>query len=180
MLSSLIFLRGLAMDLKHREAPSPRVATVRAFARPGRDRAGLLARIVPEFEAACALAARCGLSGNQMVLSAARAVSRTHGLDPLTLLGIDGLEGAAPHFAPGQLGRHLGRTAREVNAELERLGLQLRIDGTWAPTAEGRAHSVLVDIGKQHSDGAPVTQVRWRLSVLALLDPDDILAADLA
>jgi len=36
---------------------------------------------------------------------------------------------------------------------------------------------VLVDVGKQHSDGAPVTQVRWRLSVLPLLDPADLLAA---
>jgi|GEM_PF-5976471 hypothetical protein len=167
------------MELKPRtEVPRSAVPLHRAFAlRSSRVQAGPLGRLLPEFEAACAIAARCGLSGNQLLLSAARAVARTHGLDPLQLLGLHGLEGDAPHFAAGQLGRHLGKTAREVNADLERLGLQVRIDGVWTPTAEGRAHAVLVDVGKQHSDGAPVTQVRWRLSVLPLLDPADLLAA---
>lgn len=139
--------------------------------------AGPMAELLPEFDAAHRLALRCGLSGNQAVLSACRAVARTSGLDVMQLLGIEGLRTPDVHFAPGQLGRHLGLPAREVNLKLAALGLQVRVDSVWAPTAEGRLHAVVLDVGKHHGDGAPVTQVRWKLSVLPLLAPDDLLAA---
>lgn len=169
------------MDLSqagsHRSVTPPRRSLVTPAARRN---GGPLARLLPEFEAACALAARCGLTGNQLVLSASRAVARTHGLDPLQLLGMTGLPGGEIHLSPSELGRHLKMTPRQVNAELERLGLQVRVEGIWSPTVEGRPHAVVVDVGKQHSDGAPVTQVRWRLSVIRFLDPTDLIAASCA
>lgn len=137
---------------------------------------GPMAGLLSEFDAAHRLAVRCGLSGNQAVLSACRAVARTSGLDPLQLLGVDGLRAPDVHFAPSQFGRHLGISARQVNLKLASLGLQARLDDTWVPTAKGRDHAVVLDVGKHHGDGAPVTQLRWKLSVLTLLAPDDLLA----
>lgn len=150
-----------------------RNATVRPL-RAAPDEGGTMVGLLTEFDAAHRLAVRCGLSGNQAVLSACRAVARTTGMNPLQLLGVDGLRAPDVHFAPGQLGRHLGIPAREVNLKLLSLGLQQRVDTAWVPTAEGRVHAVVLDVGKQHGDGAPVTQVRWKLSVLPLLAPRDL------
>lgn len=135
-----------------------------------------IAKLLSEFEAACALAARCGLSGNQLVLSACRAVSKTSGVDPMQLLGLSGLEGASVHVSPRQLGRHLGMSARDVNLRLAGLGMQERISGTWVPTAAGQDHAVVLDVGKHHGNGTPVTQLRWKLTILSVLDPADMLA----
>ncbi|MCD9046879.1 hypothetical protein [Luteimonas sp. MHLX1A] len=137
-----------------------------------------IASLLPEFAAARALAVQCGLDGNQAILSAARAVQRTSGIDPVALLGVVGLRSDDVHFSATELGRHLGQTAREVNQRLAELGLQQRVGATWSPTHEGRQHAVVLDVGKQHGDGAPVTQLRWRVSVLGLLRPNDLLATD--
>src|SRR5690625_1525513 len=168
-------------------APVPLMFLSSSGARPGhlkaqaswkaKDATTSIADVLSEFDAACALAARCGLSGNQLLLSASRAVAKTSGVDPLQLLGVTGLEGAHVHFTPRQLGRHLGMTAREVNLRLFSLGMQDRISGTWVPTEAGTEHAVLLDVGKHHGDGTPVTQLRWKLSILSVLDPADMLAA---
>lgn len=134
-----------------------------------------IASLLPEFAAARSLAVQCGLDGNQAILSAARAVQRTSGIDPVALLGVVGLRSDDVHFSATDLGRHLGQTAREVNQLLAELGLQQRVGATWSPTLNGRQHSVVLDVGKQHGDGAPVTQLRWRVSALAFLRPDDLL-----
>lgn len=137
---------------------------------------GPIAQLAAEFEAACSLAERCGLSGNQALLSAARAVAKTSGVDPIQLLGLTGLRGEQAHFSPRELGRHLGITAREVNLRLADLGLQRRVDATWVPTVVGRPFAVVLDVGKHHGDGAPVTQLRWTVGVLSKLDPGDLLS----
>lgn len=134
-----------------------------------------IATLLPEFTAARALAVQCGLDGNQAILSAARAVHRTSGVDPVQLLGVVGLEAEDVHFSVTELGRHLGKNAREVNLQLTDLGLQERIGATLRPTNEGRDHAVLLDVGKQHTDGSPITQLRWKMSVLPLLEPNDLL-----
>jgi len=137
---------------------------------------GPLAQLVAEFDAACALAVRCGLSGNQAILSASRAVAKTSGQDPIRLLGITGLRAEHVHISPRELGQHLGLTAREVNNRLSEAGMQRRIGGAWVPTPAGREHAVILDVGKSHGDGSPVTQVRWTVGVLAALDPGDMFA----
>ncbi len=146
------------------------------MAEAARDRhRGPIAHLAAEFEAACGLAERCGLSGNQALLSAARAVAKTSGVDPIQLLGLTGLRGEQAHFSARELGRHLGITAREVNLRLAEIGLQRRVDTTWVPTAAGQPFAVILDVGKHHSDGAPVTQLRWTMGVLSKLDPGDLL-----
>ena len=73
---ALSLIRGIERDLPLANLPTAK-----------------LSEIEPEFAAACRLAERFGLKGNQVLLSAARAVRLISGIDPTELLGMDGLGG---------------------------------------------------------------------------------------
>lgn len=137
-----------------------------------------LSDIEPEFAAACRLAERFGLKGNQVLLSAARAVRLTSGIDPTELLGMDGLvvDTGARHYTPSQLGRLLGTSGRTFNQLLSDRGLQERLMGNWVATEKGRQHSVLVDTAKKHNNGQPIQQLRWLESVVDVLPQRQLLS----
>lgn len=130
-----------------------------------------LSDIEPEFAAACRLAERFGLKGNQLLLSAARAVRLMSGVDPTELLGMDGLvvESGVRHYTPTQLGRLLGTSGRNFNQLLVDRGFQERLMGQWVATDQGRPYSVLVDTAKQHNNGQPIQQLRWLETLLTAL-----------
>lgn len=139
-----------------------------------------LSDIEPEFAAACRLAERFGLKGNQLLLSAARAVRLMSGVDPTELLGMDGLvvESGIRHYTPSQLGRLLGTSGRNFNQLLVDRGFQERLMGQWVATDQGRPYSVLVDTAKQHNNGQPIQQLRWLETVVEVLPQGQLLGIE--
>ena len=59
-------------------------------------------------------------------------------------------------------------SAKAVNRVLEAQGLQYRLpNGKWEPTELADEYGyVLLDTNKRHSDGTPVTQLKWSTKVL--------------
>lgn len=169
-------------DLGRHWAPAPIAAAFAASfdtalsVRLVRDEIRSLGTLLSEFEAACELGAQAGLTGNQLSISASQAVAKRHGISPTDLLGIASFEApdSIRHFSPTQLGRHLGITAKELNALLAHNGLQERFASEWVVTAIGKKYAVMVDVGKRHGSGVPVTQLRWRQTVLSVLSPNDL------
>ncbi len=53
-----------------------------------------------------------------------------------------------------------------VNGLLVELGYQERVGSSWVPTAKGSPYAFVSQTGKKHKDGTPVTQVKWKRSVV--------------
>lgn len=128
------------------------------------------------FSAAKRIALDIGLEGNQALLSANRMVKQSIGVDVLELAGTPKLINQAQElsFTPTELATRFNMTAREMNKLLAECGLQHSVEyrkgkKRWELLPEGRAFAVLVDTAKKHSDGAPVTQILWKESVLGEL-----------
>jgi len=74
------------------------------------------------------------------------------------------------YYTPTELGKHIGLSAQKINKLLEMAGLQKRIGDTWEVTPTAKAHYRRFDTMRRHSDGTPVTQVKWANSVLPFLE----------
>lgn len=168
-------------------SPKFHLAVIRAYdamvSEPADDPVPPAARLLPTaadaLKAGMSLAAMFGLEGNQQRLSANRLVMSTVGLDPMQLLGLDGFETDARPLTPTELGQERGISARKMNAALEHAGLQeAKRDGKgsryWVPTDAGAEFAVLLDTGKKHSCGAPVTQLKWKPAVLDRLPTPEV------
>jgi len=168
-------------------SPKFHLAVIRAYdamvSEPADDPVPPAARLLPTaadaLKAGMSLAAMFGLEGNQQRLSANRLVMSTVGLDPMQLLGLDGFETDARPLTPTELGQERGISARKMNAALEHAGLQeAKRDGKgsryWVPTEAGAEFAVLLDTGKRHGSGAPVTQLKWKLAVLDRLPTPEV------
>lgn len=129
--------------------------------------------IQPEFDSACTLASRFGMTGNQLLLSASNAIKRLHGVDPMALIGVTHLvaKDKARHFTPTELGDRLGLSGQKLNRMLCEAGLQEKRDGQWCATSKGEAYAVVLDTNKRHSSGTPVTQLKWLDTVMPLIEP---------
>lgn len=82
--------------------------------------------------------------------------------------------GMLPPAEPGtgtmnatRLGAKVGMTARKVNQKLAELGLQVKENDVWRLTAEGEKHA---DSFIFEANGHQDTQIRWRDSVIELLE----------
>lgn len=136
-----------------------------------------LRSIASEFRAAVAIAKLSGHTGNQAILAGAKAIKVLMGVDPLDLVGATHLisEQQVRHCTPTELGATLGESAQAFNKRLERAGVQEKgTGGAWVSTDAGRPYAILLDTGKQHSDGTPVQQLRWLESVLELFPRHDV------
>lgn len=73
-------------------------------------------------------------------------------------------------LTPTEIGAMLAphMSAKAVNRVLEAQGLQYRLpNGKWEPTKLADEYGyVLLDTNKRHSDGTPVTQLKWSTKVL--------------
>ena len=117
-----------------------------------------------------------GLQGNQLLLYTNKAVEKQTGVAPMALLGITGLVNQEQelHYTATELGKKHSMSANSMNKLLAQVGLQRRFEYAkgkhrWELTPEGRKHGVILDTAKRHSDGTPVQQIRWRESVLQVL-----------
>lgn len=78
------------------------------------------------------------------------------------------------YHTPSVLGDMCGVSATKMNKILEEKGLQKETRDhknklVWMVTEKGKEHSRMFDIGKPHSDGSPIQQIKWSEQVLSLL-----------
>lgn len=108
-----------------------------------------------------------GLVDSQALLSANQVTFKATGVDVLEYFHQKCIP-ANPKgltYNPTELGELLNpvKSARFVNKELARAGLQVNINGKWEPTDKAKLAGVFewTDTGKRHHDGVPVKQLRW-------------------
>lgn len=137
-----------------------------------------LMKVANQFEGAIKIANLLGFKGNQGLLSASRVIEESFGVNPVTLFKA---ELDAPNqnrlMTPTEIGKELERisgrkhSARMVNQALLALGLQTQtaagLEATEAAKSEGLA--VLQDVGKKHSNGTPIQQLKWSREVVEQL-----------
>ena len=114
-----------------------------------------------------------GFEGNQALISADKAVKTLTGYSPMKLIGATHLvaEVQAQMLNATELGKQLSPqlSAVKTNLILAGLGLQVKVEGKWEATEQGKPYSIYLDTSKKHSDGTPVKQLKWYTTVLPLL-----------
>lgn len=136
--------------------------------------AGILAY---QFDGMCRLAKMFGLEGNQALLKADKAVRKLHGTSPIALLEIElKTPGNEALIIPSEMGRLLNPpiSAKKLNRALAAMGLQEKREYKpkafeWRLTDKGKEFGTYLDVGRTHSDGTPVLQIKWRESVAGLV-----------
>lgn len=130
------------------------------------------AAIPHEIDALGKILGFAGITGNQLALAADAYYRRRTGI---SVIEASGVQLVAPQqkqlLTPTQIGKELGGiSGRKVNLMLAGLGLQQRVGEAWEPTEAGTARGgVLMDTGKQHSNGTPVRQLKLPSDVVAVL-----------
>lgn len=127
---------------------------------------------LPVFQALKGFAELFNLTGNQALLSANKATVKLTGFNALETLGIELVkEVQVLNLIATQIGKELNPplSAIKTNLLLEAQGFQERLGNQWVPTEKGKPYGIFVDIGKKHSDGTPVTQLKWLSTILAAM-----------
>lgn len=121
------------------------------------------------FDNALHFAKLFNLEGNQALLSADKATERHTGFSPMKFLQIElRKEEQTLNLTPTEIGKQLNPrlSAIGTNKRLESLGYQEKLGSAWVPTTAGKPYAVFLDTGKKHSDGTPVTQLKWLSSII--------------
>lgn len=137
------------------------------------------ARQLPELLAGAEIVlAAAGLTGNQLALALDKSYKAHTGASALVTCGV---QLATPkqevYLTPTQIADELNSrgdaghwSARLVNQYLFKFGYQCKKGKSWEPTEKGlAAGAMLLDTGKAHSNGTPVTQLKWRSSIVAAI-----------
>lgn len=114
-----------------------------------------------------------GIHGNQLALALDKLYKAESGMSALEVAGVSLKAPMQTNMlTPTEIGAMLNPTmsAKSVNRFLEFQGLQYRLpNGKWEPTELADKYGyVLLDTNKKHSDGTPVTQLKWSTKVLSL------------
>ena len=125
-----------------------------------------------KFELAQMMLEPAGITGNQLTLALDKLYKTNTGE---SLLVQSGVQLQAPVndqlFTPTQLGSQLGIQGAKVNKLLEQLGFQTKVGKLWELTKEGREQGgTYLDVNKRHSNGTPVRQLKWPMSVLGFIE----------
>lgn len=110
-----------------------------------------------------------GFEGNQAFLSADKAVKQITGVSSLGLLQIElKNEHQTINLTPTEIGKQLNPklSAVAVNKLLESLNYQEKLGSAWVPTQKGKPYAIFLDTGKKHSDGTPITQLKWLSTII--------------
>lgn len=125
------------------------------------------------------------LEGNQLLLSTISAIKYQYdGLDLVQALNLSPHMPAenqeSQHYSVTDLAKKTGKnlSAVKLNVILEKLGYQTSFRDSknrihYEPTEKAAnpiKHFLLTDTGKQHSNGTPIVQLRWYLSILETTD----------
>ena len=117
-----------------------------------------------------------GIKDNQLVLAMDKVYRSYTGRSALQAGGI---QLVAPEqqqiLNPTEIGRHFSISRQRVNEILAGGGLQHKINGMWEPIGEGLDYGVMLDVGKPHSNGTPIRQLKWKTGILKVME--NLLAA---
>lgn len=130
-----------------------------------------------DFDAYHHLARAFGLEGNQALLKADKAIKKLHNISPMALLEI---ELKSPDNEALLIATEIGKkldppiSAKNVNLHLAAMGFQERVEYRtgkfeWRLTEKGKAYGSYLDTGKVHSNGTPIQQIKWKESILPLI-----------
>lgn len=131
--------------------------------------------VAREFRAARAIAGMLGLDGNQLTISALRAMKRRYNADLSAEFGLQlPSPGNERILTATQIGAEIGlgdRAGAKVNVMLMHAGLQRKGEGgiPWVMTEAGKPYGVLVDVEKEHGKRASVQHLQWRESVIPMI-----------
>lgn len=136
------------------------------------------AAVKDDFEAVLRIASLFGITGNQELLSANKAIANRYGINVMQAIEAPSLLSAKQEkgFIPTELGKQVGLSAIEINKLLKAAGLQnpgvnASGDKVWVLTEKGLDFGFYIDTGKRHGDGTYVQQIKWYGSVLELIIP---------
>lgn len=118
-----------------------------------------------------------GLSPNAALIAADNAVAREYRLSFKDELGITlQAEDNEVPLLVSSIGEILGvqggvvKRGKLVNDALAGMGFQTKLsNGDWLPLEAGVPYAFVSQTGKKHKDGSPVTQVKWKRSVVELI-----------
>lgn len=117
-----------------------------------------------------------GIVGNQQALALDKIVRKKTGDSPLMLADVQLVAPTKNQIlTPTEIGKVLGgKSAKVINSLLLVHGYQKLDPGTsrWVPTDFGHPYAVMLDVGKRHSDGTPVRQLKWDASIVEALRKD--------
>ena len=133
--------------------------------------------VAREFKAMHELAKLCEFEGNQALLKADKAVKKLHNISPMALLEI---ELKSPDNEALLIVTEVGKkldppvSAKNVNLHLAAMGFQERVEYRtgkfeWRLTEKGKAYGSYLDTGKVHSNGTPIQQIKWKESIIPLM-----------
>lgn len=114
-----------------------------------------------------------GLGKNQAAISANQAARKHTGVDLLGEIGLTHLP--APEqthlLNATDIGARLGGMGpQEINIALATRGYQVRVEvggkKSWEATKKGLPHSEMQDTAKKRSNGTPIRQLKWKVSIL--------------
>lgn len=121
------------------------------------------------FDNALHFAKLFNLEGNQALLAADKATARHTGFSPMKFLQIELVkEEQQLNLTATEIGKELTPplSAIKANLLLQKLGFQEKLGAAWSPTTKGKSFAVFLDTGKKHSDGTPITQLKWLSSII--------------
>lgn len=123
----------------------------------------------PIFEAAFSYAKLFNLEGNQALLAADKATARHTGFSPMKFMQIELVkEEQCLNLTATEIGKELtpALSAIKTNLLLQSQNFQEKLGAAWSPTEKGKPFAVFLDTGKKHSDGTPITQLKWLSSII--------------
>lgn len=108
------------------------------------------------------------LRDNQLALALDKVYKKTTGESILAAADVKLIAPQQVQLAnPTQLGKELGIGPRKVNQLLHELDYQIKTPSGWEPTQNGLDMGAqLLDVGKAHSDGTPIRQLKWPYSII--------------
>lgn len=121
------------------------------------------------FDNALHFAKLFNLEGNQALLAADKATARHTGFSPMQFMQIELVkEEQYLNLTATEIGKELTPplSAIATNKLLDALGFQEKLGAAWSPTEKGKPFAVFLDTGKKHSDGTPITQLKWLSSII--------------
>lgn len=125
---------------------------------------------IADFKGLVEVAELFGLNKNQALLAANQAILKQTGFDFQATLQIElKTEIQIRYYTPTDLGKRINLSAIKFNKLLRDKGFQIFINETWNPTPMGKSYSVLLDVGKKHSNGTPIQQLKWAETILEVL-----------
>ena len=118
-----------------------------------------------------------GLTGNQALLKADKVTRQLSNISPMALLEI---ELKSPDNEALMIATEIGKrlnpvvSAKAVNLALAAMDFMERFEYRagkfeWRLTEKGKEYGVYLDTGKVHSNGTPIQQIKWRESVISLI-----------